>query len=177
MSAESCCCFGFLPCFCRRKQARGVGSNSRVVSATDHEDVPTEVSNASSSPRLSPAAWSAPGQEAVPPEVRREVDELLQRGALFRSGYAEEATSPVSVCERRLAEYLGFKYCVAMHSYNSALFFSSEGCGGPRRGTGPCQLIGGQLGVDCYHRGWRQARASGVFFRLIHGSTRSRVEG
>lgn len=66
--------------------------------------------------------------ETVPRGARREVAALLDVGHLFRASCAD-ALSPVSVCEKELASYMGFKYCIAVNSYASALFLALKAVG------------------------------------------------
>lgn len=62
------------------------------------------------------------------PRAAKEVAALLGKGSLFRQGY-DNASLPVSTFEKELAAYMGFKFCVAVNSYSSALFLALRAVG------------------------------------------------
>jgi len=83
-------------------------------------------------------SFNAP--EPVPKEGQKEVAKMLESGDLFRYN-REDADSPVSRVEQQLAEYMGFKYCVALNSCGSALFLALKAVG-VERGT---KVLGNSL--------------------------------
>jgi len=64
----------------------------------------------------------------VPRAVQKEVKALLKNGELFQSSGAG-VTSTVALCEKDLAAYMGFKYCIAVNSHSSALFLALKAAG------------------------------------------------
>jgi dTDP-4-amino-4,6-dideoxygalactose transaminase len=78
-----------------------------------------------SDPRFS-KSFNAP--EPVDRREQKEVMKLLESGDLFRYN-RDDANSPVSLVEKQLADYMGFKYCVALNSCGSALFLALRAAG------------------------------------------------
>merc|ERR1712032_605554 len=66
--------------------------------------------------------------EPVEREEQKSVMLMLESGDLFRYN-REDAQSPVSLVEKQLADYMGFKYCVALNSCGSALFLALRAVG------------------------------------------------
>jgi len=71
-------------------------------------------------------SFNAP--EPVHQKEQKEVMRLLESGDLFRYN-REDANSTVSLVEKQLADYMGFKYCVALNSCGSALFLACLAAG------------------------------------------------
>lgn len=71
-------------------------------------------------------SFNAP--EPVDRKEQKEIMRLLESGDLFRYN-REDAQSPVSLVEKQLADYMGFKYCVALNSCGSALFLALRAAG------------------------------------------------
>jgi len=71
-------------------------------------------------------SFNAP--EPVPRAGQKEVCKMLSSGDLFRYN-RDDANSPVSLVEKQLADYMGFKYCVALNSCGSALFLALKAVG------------------------------------------------
>jgi len=67
----------------------------------------------------------------VPEEGVEHAVRLMREGRLFRYTYPSDEQSPVSVCEGAVAEYCGFKYCIAVNSGASALYLTLRGAGVP----------------------------------------------
>lgn len=80
----------------------------------------------SSSPRLPRGAWQAASTPALAWSTRREVQALLATGEPSHDGHIQ---AHVALCERALAAYAGFKYCVAVNSHGSALFLLLQAVG------------------------------------------------
>ncbi len=71
-------------------------------------------------------SFNAP--EPVDRKEQKEVMRLLESGDLFRYN-REDNASPVSLVEKQLADYMGFKYCIALNSCGSALFLALRAAG------------------------------------------------
>ena len=59
--------------------------------------------------------------DPVPEAGQEEALELMKSGRLYRYNVAPGEDSVVSMCEKEIADYTGFKYCVALNSCGSAL--------------------------------------------------------
>lgn len=59
--------------------------------------------------------------DPVPEEGQKEALELMKSGKMYRYNVAAGEDSVVSKCEKEIADYTGFKYCVALNSCGSAL--------------------------------------------------------
>lgn len=59
--------------------------------------------------------------DPVPEEGQQEALELMKSGKMYRYNIAKGEESVVSMCEQEIADYTGFKYCVALNSCGSAL--------------------------------------------------------
>jgi len=59
--------------------------------------------------------------DPVPEEGQQEALELMKTGRMYRYNVKTAEESVVSKCEMEIAEYTGFKYCVALNSCGSAL--------------------------------------------------------
>ena len=59
--------------------------------------------------------------DPVPEEGQKEALELMQSGRLYRYNISPGEESVVSMCEKEICDYTGFKYCVALNSCGSAL--------------------------------------------------------
>ena len=59
--------------------------------------------------------------DPIPVEGQNEALELMQSGRLYRYNISPGEDSVVSVCEKEIADYTGFKYCVGLNSCGSAL--------------------------------------------------------
>lgn len=59
--------------------------------------------------------------DPVPEAGQKEALELMQSGRMYRYNVAKGEDSVVSKCEKEIADYTGFKYCVALNSCGSAL--------------------------------------------------------
>jgi len=59
--------------------------------------------------------------DPVPEEGQLEALELMKSGKMYRYNIAAGEESVVSMCEQEIADYTGFKYCVALNSCGSAL--------------------------------------------------------
>jgi len=60
--------------------------------------------------------------DAVPEAGIQEAVELMKLGKLYRYNVKSASESVVSLCEVEVAQYTGFKYCVALNSCGSALY-------------------------------------------------------
>ncbi len=72
-----------------------------------------------------------PGAEFIGEEEKKEVLEVLESGNLFRYGSPDDPTFKAKVwtLEKRFAEYLGVKYCLAVNSGTSALLTALSALG------------------------------------------------
>ena len=59
--------------------------------------------------------------DPIPVEGQEEALELMRTGRLYRYNVGPGEESTVSVCEKEIADYTGFKYCVGLNSCGSAL--------------------------------------------------------
>lgn len=59
--------------------------------------------------------------DPVPVEGQEAALELMRTGRMYRYNVKDAEGSVVSQCEREIADYTGFKYCVALNSCGSAL--------------------------------------------------------
>jgi len=59
--------------------------------------------------------------DPVPEAGQEEALELMKTGRLYRYNVAPGEDSVVSMCEKEIADYTGFKYCVGLNSCGSAL--------------------------------------------------------
>jgi dTDP-4-amino-4,6-dideoxygalactose transaminase len=59
--------------------------------------------------------------DPVPEEGQKEALELMKSGKMYRYNISPGEDSVVSKCEKEIADYTGFKYCVALNSCGSAL--------------------------------------------------------
>merc|ERR1719491_677587 len=59
--------------------------------------------------------------DPVPESGQQEALELMRTGRMYRYNIAKGEESVVSMCEKEIADYTGFKYCVALNSCGSAL--------------------------------------------------------
>jgi len=59
--------------------------------------------------------------DPVPVEGQEAALELMKTGRLYRYNVAPGEESVVSMCEKEICEYTGFKYCVGLNSCGSAL--------------------------------------------------------
>jgi len=59
--------------------------------------------------------------DPVPEEGQQAALELMQTGRLYRYNVAPGEESVVSMCEKEICEYTGFKYCIGLNSCGSAL--------------------------------------------------------
>lgn len=79
-------------------------------------------------PRLKDGAWRL-AAETISQQSRTQVSALLEGGDAFEASCGSDERSPVAICEKVLAEYLGFKYCIGVNSYGSALFLTLKAAG------------------------------------------------
>jgi dTDP-4-amino-4,6-dideoxygalactose transaminase len=59
--------------------------------------------------------------DPIPEEGQQAALELMKTGRLYRYNVAPGEESVVSMCEKEVCEYTGFKYCVGLNSCGSAL--------------------------------------------------------
>jgi dTDP-4-amino-4,6-dideoxygalactose transaminase len=59
--------------------------------------------------------------DPIPEEGQKEALELMKTGRLYRYNIAAGEESVVSMCEKEICDYTGFKYCVGLNSCGSAL--------------------------------------------------------
>jgi dTDP-4-amino-4,6-dideoxygalactose transaminase len=59
--------------------------------------------------------------DPVPEEGQQEALEIMKSGKMYRYNVAPGEDSVVSKCEKEIADYTGFKYCVGLNSCGSAL--------------------------------------------------------
>lgn len=59
--------------------------------------------------------------DPIPEEGQQAALELMKTGRLYRYNVAPGEESVVSMCEKEICEYTGFKYCVGLNSCGSAL--------------------------------------------------------
>eukprot|EP00529_Nitzschia_sp_RCC80_P024807 CAMPEP_0113485494 /NCGR_PEP_ID=MMETSP0014_2-20120614/24513_1 /TAXON_ID=2857 /ORGANISM="Nitzschia sp." /LENGTH=448 /DNA_ID=CAMNT_0000379143 /DNA_START=123 /DNA_END=1469 /DNA_ORIENTATION=- /assembly_acc=CAM_ASM_000159 len=59
--------------------------------------------------------------DPVPEEGQQAAMELMKTGRLYRYNIAPGEQSVVSMCEKEICDYTGFKYCVGLNSCGSAL--------------------------------------------------------
>eukprot|EP00526_Cylindrotheca_closterium_P012992 CAMPEP_0113618022 /NCGR_PEP_ID=MMETSP0017_2-20120614/9110_1 /TAXON_ID=2856 /ORGANISM="Cylindrotheca closterium" /LENGTH=441 /DNA_ID=CAMNT_0000527493 /DNA_START=64 /DNA_END=1389 /DNA_ORIENTATION=- /assembly_acc=CAM_ASM_000147 len=59
--------------------------------------------------------------DPVPEEGQKEALELMKSGKMYRYNIAKGEESVVSMCEKEICDYTGFKYCVGLNSCGSAL--------------------------------------------------------
>lgn len=59
--------------------------------------------------------------DPVPEAGQEEALELMKSGRMYRYNIGKGEESVVSLCEKEIADYTGFKYCVALNSCGSAL--------------------------------------------------------
>jgi len=60
--------------------------------------------------------------DAIPEAGIQEATQLMKLGKLYRYNVKSAGESVVSLCEVEVAQYTGFKYCVALNSCGSALY-------------------------------------------------------
>jgi len=60
--------------------------------------------------------------DPVPVKGQETALELMKTGRMYRYNVPNAEASIVSQCEKAIADYMGFKYCVALNSCGSALF-------------------------------------------------------
>eukprot|EP00636_Phaeomonas_parva_P009015 CAMPEP_0118884170 /NCGR_PEP_ID=MMETSP1163-20130328/23082_1 /TAXON_ID=124430 /ORGANISM="Phaeomonas parva, Strain CCMP2877" /LENGTH=435 /DNA_ID=CAMNT_0006821855 /DNA_START=19 /DNA_END=1326 /DNA_ORIENTATION=+ len=65
----------------------------------------------------------------IPAEGQAAAADLLNNGRLFRYNFKTAEESPVSQCEKAVADYTGHKYCVALNSCGSALMLMLKATG------------------------------------------------
>ena len=59
--------------------------------------------------------------DPIPEEGQKEALELMKTGRLYRYNVAPGEESTVSMCEKEICDYTGFKFCVGLNSCGSAL--------------------------------------------------------
>jgi dTDP-4-amino-4,6-dideoxygalactose transaminase len=59
--------------------------------------------------------------DPIPEEGQQAALELMKTGRLYRYNISPGEESVVSMCEKEICEYTGFKYCVGLNSCGSAL--------------------------------------------------------
>jgi hypothetical protein len=59
--------------------------------------------------------------DPIPEEGQQEALELMKTGRLYRYNIGAGEESVVSMCEKEICDYTGFKYCVGLNSCGSAL--------------------------------------------------------
>lgn len=67
--------------------------------------------------------------DPVPESGQQEALELMRSGRMYRYNVAKGEESVVSMCEKEIADYTGFKYCVALNSCGSALMLLLKSSG------------------------------------------------
>jgi len=97
---------------------------SLVLSADAFSAVPAAQTNSVVADKLKERAYvtrDIKTPDPVPEEGQQAALELMQTGRLYRYNVAPGEESVVSMCEKEICEYTGFKYCIGLNSCGSAL--------------------------------------------------------